>query len=51
MKKSNVKASQSKVKRSIKNKKRLADKPKISSHEAKIARIRQDILAQHLGNF
>ena len=51
MKKSNVKSSQAKVKRAIKNKKRLADKPKISSHEAKIARIRQDILAQHLGNF
>jgi len=51
MKKSNVKASQNKVKRAIKNKKRLADKPKISSHEVKIARIRQDIIAEHLGNF
>ena len=51
MKKSNVKASQQKVKRAIKNKKRLADKPKVSSHEAKIERIRQDIIAEHLGNF
>jgi hypothetical protein len=51
MKKSNVKASQSKVKRAIKNKKRLADKPKVSSHEAKIERIRQGIIAEHLGNF
>ena len=49
--KSNVTASQQKVKRSIKNKKRLADKPKVSSHEAKIERIRQDIIAEHLGNF
>jgi hypothetical protein len=42
MKKTNVKSSQHKVKRAIKNKKRLADKPKISSHEANIARIRQE---------
>ena len=51
MRKSNVKASQQKVKRAIKNKKRLADKPKVSSHEAKIEKIRQDIIAEHLGNF
>ena len=51
MRKSNVKASQKKIKRAIKNKKRLADKPHISSHEAKIERIRQDIVAEHMGNF
>lgn len=51
MRKSNVKASQQKAKRAIKNKKRLADKPRMSSHEAKIQRLRESIIAEHLGNF
>jgi len=44
MKKSNIKASQSKMKRASKNKKRIQDKPYKSKHQSHLERLRWRIL-------
>lgn len=48
MKKNNSKVSQKKIKRSLKNKKRLSEKIKLSSFEKKQAIIRQTILNESI---
>jgi len=48
MKKNNSKVSQKKIKRSLKNKKRLLEKIKLSSFEKKQATIRQTILNESI---
>ncbi len=48
MKKSNVKSSQSKIKRAIKNKKRMQAKPYLSKFERKQAFLRDQIIANAL---
>lgn len=44
MKKSNNKSSQHKVKRALKNKKRIQAKPYKSKHELKLERLREQII-------
>lgn len=46
MKKNNNKVSRSKIKRSLKNKKRLADKTQLSKFERKQEEIRHQLLSQ-----
>jgi hypothetical protein len=48
MKKNNSKVSQKKIKRFLKNKKRLSEKIKLSSFEKKQATIRQTILNESI---
>ncbi len=48
MKKSNVKSSQSKIKRALKNKKRMQAKPYLSKFERKQAFLRDQIIANAL---
>jgi hypothetical protein len=48
MKKSNNKASQHKIKRATKNKKRIQSKPKLSKFERKQAFLREQIISQSL---
>jgi hypothetical protein len=48
MKKSNNKASQHKAKRSLKNKKRIKDKPYKSKHELYLDRLRVKIISEAL---
>jgi hypothetical protein len=48
VKKSNVKSSQSKIKRAIKNKKRMQAKPYLSKFERKQAFLRDQIIANAL---
>jgi hypothetical protein len=50
MKKSNNKASQHKIKRALKNKQRLKDKPHPSKFERKQNRIREQIIMNSLNN-
>lgn len=50
MKKSNNKASQHKIKRAQKNKKRLKDKPHFSKFEREQNRIREQIIMGSLNN-
>jgi hypothetical protein len=48
LKKSNNKASQHKIKRALKNKKRLKDKPHFSKFEREQNRIRESVISQSL---
>jgi hypothetical protein len=48
VKKSNVKSSQSKIKRALKNKKRMQAKPYLSKFERKQAFLRDQIIANAL---
>jgi hypothetical protein len=50
MKKSNNKVSQHKIKRAVKNKKRVQAKPYLSKFERKQAFLREQIIQHHLIN-